>query len=264
MQVPAGAGGVSGRERAHGRVPRRHPRDRGRKGRVSRRTTRRRNRCSRSERASACRRGACRPAVSGTAGTGRSSRAPRNARAPVWFPQTEKGVTLFTKPSARDVSWEPIVDRRRGHHRRLRATAPRFITRTTCLYPSSLNPAASAPVPSPLTPCARPPTRPRRSPSAPSAARRHRAPRPLRLPPILSRALPSHRLSRSSRRTSPRRASRTRRTRPASCRCSSLCTARSPRARAGTTAGATTTGARASRRLSAPTPRRRRRRRRRR
>jgi hypothetical protein len=118
-----GSAGGRGRDR---RVPRRHPRDRGRKGRVSRRTTRRRNRCSRSERASACRRGACRPAVSGTAGTGRSSRAPRNARAPVWFPQTEKGVTLFTKPSARDVSWEPIVDRRRGHHRRLRATAPRF------------------------------------------------------------------------------------------------------------------------------------------
>ena len=118
-----GSAGGRGRD---GRVPRRHPRDRGRKGRVSRRTTRRRNRCSRSERASACRRGACRPAVSGTAGTGRSSRAPRNARAPVWFPQTEKGVITFTKPSARDVSWEPIIDRRRGRHRRLRATAPHF------------------------------------------------------------------------------------------------------------------------------------------
>ena len=118
-----GSAGGRGRDR---RVPRRHPRDRGRKGRVSRRTTRRRNRCSRSERASACRRGACRPAVSGTAGTGRSgARTEECARAGVVPPDGKRSHILRNRARATFRGNRSSIVRR-DHHRRLRATAPHF------------------------------------------------------------------------------------------------------------------------------------------
>jgi hypothetical protein len=58
---------------------------------------------------------------------GTRERVPAGGMPPRGLGDRRDGALLArTEECARAGSWEPIVDRRRGHHRRLRATAPRF------------------------------------------------------------------------------------------------------------------------------------------